>query len=150
MIYGIDESMLLLKLLFSPLLGLSLTILILVFALLKPWVPLKSMLLSMRVKVTNIGRLVRSSLFNIFDSLSRALHDCGIFDSHIFFANQKSLYVGLMLLPCKSKETNLSALLKILSVNYRVHLLPVDILIFFYSCQQYEYAGKCLPPAELC
>lgn len=151
MIYGIAESMLPLKPLFSPLLGLSLTILIPVFALLKLWVPLKSMLLSMRVRVASIGRLVWSSLFNIFVSLSKALHDCWMFNSHIFFADEKSLYIGLMFLPFKSEERNKPACAFENSFcKLQGSLAANGCVNIFYSCQQYEYVGKCLPPAELC
>lgn len=151
MIYGIDESMLLLKPLFSPLLGLSFTMLILVFALLKPWVPLTSMLISMRVGVTHIGRLVRSSIFSIFGSLGGALCDCWMFNSHIFFANEKSLYVGLMLLPFKSEEGNKPVCAFENSFcKLQGSLAASGYINIFYSCQQYEYVGKRLPPAELC
>lgn len=80
-------------------------ILFLVFAVLKPWVPLKSMFLSVGGRGNDIEKPVCTSLFNIFGSLSRTLHDCWMFNSHIF-TGEKSLYVGLMLVPFKSEGRN--------------------------------------------
>lgn len=55
-----------------------------------------------------------------------------------------------MLLFCCShlsqkKQTNLSVLLKILSVNYRVRLLPADILIFFIPAYNMSMLGNVYP-----
>lgn len=46
----------------------------------------------------------------------------------------------------QKKETNLSVLLKILSVNYRVHSLPVDVLIFFIPANDMSMLGNVYPP----
>lgn len=45
----------------------------------------------------------------------------------------------------QKKETNLSVLLKMLSVNYRVHLLPVDVLIFFIPANSMSMLGNVCP-----
>jgi len=68
-----------------------------------------------------------------------------MFDTHIIFADEKPLCVGLMLLLFKSEETNLSVLLKILSVNYRVHLVPVDVFILFISASNMSRLGNVYP-----
>lgn len=49
----------------------------------------------------------------------------------------------------QKKETNLSVLLKILSVNYRVHLLPVDVLIFFIPANSMSMLGNVYPPQNV-
>lgn len=49
------------------------------------------------------------------------------------------------------KEANLPVLMTFISTNYRVHLLLMSVLMFFFfPCQLYRHLGKSLPPAELC
>lgn len=78
--------------------------------------------------------------------MSRALLDCWVFDSHIF-TDEKLLCAGVLLLPFKTEERNkpVSVLLKMLSVNYRVHLLPVDVLIFFIPANSMSMLGNVCP-----
>lgn len=139
MIYGIAENMSPLKPLFPPFLGLSLTVFTLVFALLKLWVFLK---LAMRIRVT---RFWKAALFNTFV----------IWAEHSLIAECLILTSSQMTNHCvlghhcshlrQREETNLSVLLKMLSVNYRVHLLQVDVLIFFIPANSMSMLGSVCP-----
>lgn len=146
MIYGIVESMSPLEPLFPPFLGLSLTVFTLVFALLKLWVSLK---LAMRIRVTKFWKSDRQPFLihlyfeqSITWLLSVRFSRLHRWQITVCWGTIAPIWDRRKKKPVCAFENAFCKLQGSFAASGCINI--------FYSCQQCEYVGKCLPPAELC